>query len=76
MTHLGRDKVAGTLLDGNLASKRVGHLLAIPVQAPQIILIPVKEVHLAARLLDAGMQIEHLEQGPRAALAYANYQSL
>lgn len=54
----------------------MGHLLAIPFQAPQIVLIAVEEVHLAARLLDARMQIEHLEQGPSAALAYANYQGL
>lgn len=52
------------------------HLLAIPFQSLQIVLVTVEEVHLAARLLYARMQIEHLQQRPRAALAYTDYQRL
>lgn len=52
------------------------HLLAIPFQSLQIVLVTVEEVHLAASLLYARMQIEHLQQRPRAALAYTDYQRL
>lgn len=54
-THLWRHKVAGTLLDGYLATERMWHLLAVPLQTLQVVLVPVEEVHLAAGLLDPRM---------------------
>jgi len=75
-THLWRHKVAGTLLDGYLAPERVRHLLAVPLQTLQVVLVPVEEVHLAAGLLDPRMQVEHLQQRPGSALSHADDEGL
>lgn len=75
-THLRGHKVAGTLLDGDLAAEGVRHLLAVPLQALQIVLVAIEEVHLAACLLDPGMQVEHLQEGAGSALSHSDDESL
>jgi len=54
----------------------VRHLLAVPFQALQVVLVPVEEVHLAAGLLDPRMQVEHLQQRPGSALSHADDEGL
>lgn len=75
-THLGHHKVAGTLLNRDLAAERERHLLAIPLQTEIVVLVAIEKVHLAGRLLHARMQIQHLQQRPGARLADADDQSL
>lgn len=75
-THLRGHKVTGTLLDGDLAAEGVRHLLAVPLQALQIVLVAIEEVHLAACLLDPGMQVEHLQEGAGSTLPHSNDESL
>lgn len=69
-SHLGRDKVARALLNGNLALERVGHLLSVPLEALLEVVVAVEEVHLAGGLLYLRVQEEHLEEGAGAALAH------
>lgn len=75
-THLRHHKVAGTLFDGDLAAKRERHLFPIPFQAHVVVFVAIEKVHLAGGLLDARMQVQHLEQGARAGLTDAHDQHL
>lgn len=74
--HLGRHEVARALLDRDLPLEGVGHLAPVPLQALPVVVVTVEEVDLAGRLLYLRMQEEHLQQCPRAALAYADYEGL
>jgi len=70
--YLGRHEIAGTLLNGDLVGKRVRHAPPVPVQSPFVVVVPVEEVHLAVRLLHGLVQVQHLQQRPRAAFPHAN----
>lgn len=74
--HLGCHEVARALLDGDLPLEGIGHLAAVPFKALPVIVVTVEEVDLASRLLYLRVQEEHLQQCPRAALAYADYDGL
>lgn len=76
LRHLGRHEVAGTLLDGDLALEGVWHLPPVPFEAFAVVVVTVKEMHLAGRLLYLRMQEQHLQQRPCAAFAYADYDRL
>lgn len=74
--HLGRHEVTGALLDRDLSLEGVGHLAAIPFQTLPVVVVTVEEVDLTGRLLYLRVQEEHLQQCPRAAFAYADYDGL
>lgn len=58
-----RDEVSGALLDGDLVGEGEGHFLAVPVDAPTVVLVIVKEVDLLRGLDHRRMQVKHLQQG-------------
>lgn len=64
------DEVGRTLLNGDLMREREGHFLSVPVDAPGIVLVIVKEVDLLRGLDHCRMQVEHLQQGAGAPLAH------
>lgn len=70
--YLRRDKVGGTLLDGDLVLEGVWHLVTVPLQTTTVIVIAVEEVHLTGRLLDARVQEQHFQQSASAAFSYAD----
>lgn len=70
--YLRRDKVGGTLLDGDLVLEGVWHLVAVPLQTTTVVVIAVEEVHLTGRLLDARVQKQHFQQSASAAFSYAD----
>lgn len=76
LSHLRRDEITWTLLDGDLAPERVRHLPSIPLEPLPVIVIAVEEVDLARRLLYLGMEEQHLEKGPRPALPHPDYYRL
>ena len=69
-THLWRDEIARTLLDGDLAPEGIRHLAPIPLEAFPVIVVPVEEVHLAGGLLDLRVKEQHLEERPGPAFAH------
>lgn len=75
-THLGRHKVAGALLDGNLTAERVRHLFSVPFQPLEIVFVAVEEMNLASCLLNPWMKIQHLQQRTCATFSHSNYQTL
>jgi len=74
--HFGCHEIARTLLDGDLPLEGVGHFAAVPFQPLSVVVVTVKKVNLTGRLLYLRVQEEHLQQCPRAALAYADYNGL
>lgn len=64
------DEVGGALLNGDLMGEGEGHLLPVPVDAPGVVLVVVKEVDLLRGLDHRRVQVEHLQQGARAPLAH------
>lgn len=64
------DEVGRALLNGNLMREGEGHFLSVPVDAPGIVLVIVKEVDLLRGLDHCRMQVEHLQQGAGAPFAH------
>lgn len=66
------DEVRRALLDGNLMREGKGHFLPVPVDAPGVVLVIVKEVDLLRGLDHCWMQVEHLQQGTGAPFTHSN----
>lgn len=66
------DEVGRALLNGDLMRERKGHFPPVPVDAPSVVLVIVKEVDLLRGLDHCWMQVEHLQQGAGAPLAHPN----
>lgn len=64
------DEVGRALLNGNLMREGEGHFLSVPVDAPGVVLVIVKEVDLLRSLDHCWVQVEHLKQGAGAPLAH------
>lgn len=64
------DEVGRTLLNGDLMREGEGHFLPVPVDAPGVILVIIKEVDLLRGLDHGRVQVEHLQQGAGAPLAH------
>lgn len=74
--HLGGHEVTRALLDGDLPLEGVRHLSSIPFQTLPVIVVAIEEVNFTGRFLYLRMKEEHLQQRPRAAFAYADYDGL
>lgn len=66
------DEVGGALLNGDLIREGEGHFPPVPVDAPCVVLVIVKEVDLLRGLDHCRMQVEHFQQGTGAPLAHPN----
>lgn len=66
------DEVSRALLNGDLMREGERHFLPVPVDAPGVVLVIVKEVDLLRGLDHCRMQVEHLQQGACAPLAHPN----
>lgn len=64
-----RGEVTGCFLHRDLVWVRVGHELSVPLQALGVVLIPVEKVHLGGGGGDLGVDVQHLQERPCAALS-------
>lgn len=70
--NLLRDEIGRALLDGDLVREGEGHFTPVPVNAPGVVFVIVKEVNLLRSLDDSRMEVEHFQQGAGPALADSN----
>lgn len=76
LAYLWRHKVTRAFFYRYLSPKAVRHLLAIPFQALDVVLVTIEEVNFTGGLLDAWVEIQHFEQRARSTLPHADDEAL
>lgn len=76
LAYLWRHKVTRAFFYRYLSPKAVWHLLAIPFQALDVVLVTIEEVNFTGGLLDAWVKIKHFEQRSRSTLPHADDEAL